>query len=64
MQIGFAATDAVASLKLIDAGVSKDDLMIISIVMFGVSGTTGLLVSKYIAGLRPLSIILKVIPIR
>lgn len=64
MQFGFAATANISILKLIDQGVSKDDIMIIRTVMFIVNIFIPLIVAKYTSGPKPLSIYLGVTPIR
>lgn len=64
MKIGFSATDSVSNLKLIDAGISKDDIMIITISMYIVKMIVPLIVSKYTSGTKPMSAYMKLMPIR
>ncbi|XP_060865229.1 acetyl-coenzyme A transporter 1-like [Metopolophium dirhodum] len=64
MKIGFSATDSVSKLKLIDAGVSKDDIMIITISMYIVKFIVPIVVSKYTSGTKPMSAYLNLMPIR
>jgi len=54
----------VSKLKLIDAGVSKDDIMIITISMYIVKFIVPLAVSKYTSGTKPMSAYLNLMPIR
>uniref|UniRef100_A0A2S2QHE6 Acetyl-coenzyme A transporter 1 n=1 Tax=Sipha flava TaxID=143950 RepID=A0A2S2QHE6_9HEMI len=63
-KIGFAATDSVSILKLIDAGVSKDSIMVIHTAMFAIKIILPLVVAKYTSGPKPLSIYLNATPIR
>ncbi|CAI6365998.1 unnamed protein product [Macrosiphum euphorbiae] len=63
-RIGFAATDSISTLKLIDAGVSKDDIMVINTAMYVVKMIIPLIIAKYTSGPKPLSLYLKVTPIR
>jgi len=54
----------VSKLKLIDAGVSKDDIMIITISMYIVKFIVPIVVSKYTSGTKPMSAYLNLMPIR
>jgi len=63
-KIGYAATGNVSILKLIDAGVSKEDISIIDSVMSGVNFILPFIIGKYTSGPKPMSVYLKVIPIR
>ncbi|VVC28209.1 Hypothetical protein CINCED_3A024306 [Cinara cedri] len=63
-KIGFAATDSVSILKLIDAGVSKDNIMMIHTVMFVIKIVLPLVVAKYTSGPKPMSVYLKATPVR
>jgi PAT family acetyl-CoA transporter-like MFS transporter 1 len=63
-KIGFAATDNVSILKLIDAGVSKDDIMIINTAMFVIKAIIPLIVGKYTSGPKPMTIYLNIAPFR
>ncbi|XP_060877593.1 acetyl-coenzyme A transporter 1-like isoform X2 [Metopolophium dirhodum] len=63
-KIGFAATDSVAVLKLIDAGVPKDDIVFIKTTMFVVKIILPLVVAKYTSGPKPMNVYLTATPIR
>jgi len=64
LKIGFAATDSLAVLKLIDAGVPKENIIIIHTTILVVEITVPLVVAKYTTGPKPLNTYLTVIPIR
>lgn len=64
LKIGFAATDCLAVFKLIDAGVSKDNIMIIQTFLLVAKVILSLVVGKVASGPKPLSIFLKTMPIR
>ncbi|XP_026823340.1 acetyl-coenzyme A transporter 1-like [Rhopalosiphum maidis] len=59
VKIGFAATDSVSPLKLIDAGVSKDDMMIINTSMFVAKIILPLTIARHTSGPKPMSLYLK-----
>uniref|UniRef100_A0A182M7Q0 Acetyl-coa transporter n=1 Tax=Anopheles culicifacies TaxID=139723 RepID=A0A182M7Q0_9DIPT len=61
---GFAACDAVTSLKLIDAGVPKDKLALLVVPLVPLQIVLPLAISKYTAGTRPMEVYLKAIPYR
>ncbi|XP_049290399.1 acetyl-coenzyme A transporter 1 [Anopheles funestus] len=61
---GFAACDAVTSLKLIDAGVPKDKLALLVVPLVPLQIVLPLAISKYTAGPRPMEVYLKAIPYR
>uniref|UniRef100_A0A2M4AAL5 Putative acetyl-coa transporter n=1 Tax=Anopheles triannulatus TaxID=58253 RepID=A0A2M4AAL5_9DIPT len=61
---GFAACDAVTSLKLIDAGVPKDKLALLVVPLVPLQIILPLAISKYTAGARPMEVYLKAIPYR
>jgi len=63
-KIGYAATDHVSTLKLIDAGVSKEDISIIDSVMSGVNTVIPFFIGKYTSGPKPMSLFLKIVPFR
>ncbi|XP_022165986.1 acetyl-coenzyme A transporter 1-like [Myzus persicae] len=63
-KIGFAATDSLALLKLIDAGVPKDNIMVIQTAMFVVKMILPLVVAKYTSGPKPMNIYLTATPFR
>lgn len=56
--------DSVSNLKLIDAGIPKDSIMIMNTMMYAVKLTMPLFVSKYVTGPKPMSYYLKITPIR
>ncbi|XP_060866175.1 acetyl-coenzyme A transporter 1-like isoform X1 [Metopolophium dirhodum] len=59
VKVGFAATDSVSPLKLIDAGVSKDDMMIINTSIIAAKIILPLVIARYTSGPKPMSIYLK-----
>ncbi|CAI6364916.1 unnamed protein product [Macrosiphum euphorbiae] len=63
MMIGFA-TDRVVVLKLIDAGVPKDNIMIIQTGMYVIKIIIPVIAVKYTSGPKPMSIYLNLTPIR
>ncbi|XP_060878681.1 acetyl-coenzyme A transporter 1-like [Metopolophium dirhodum] len=63
-RIGFAATDSLAVLKLIDAGVPKENIMVIHTTILVVKITVPLVVAKYTSGPKPLNIYLTATTIR
>ncbi|XP_026823089.1 acetyl-coenzyme A transporter 1-like [Rhopalosiphum maidis] len=63
-RIGFIVTESVSQLKLIDAGLSKDDIMILTTIMYVVKFTIPIFISKYITSIKPMSYYLKMTPIR
>ncbi|XP_060866110.1 acetyl-coenzyme A transporter 1-like isoform X2 [Metopolophium dirhodum] len=64
MMIGFASTDSVVNLKLIDAGVPKDNIMIIQTGMYAVKIIIPVIAVKYTSGPKPISTYLNVTPFR
>lgn len=56
--------DSVSNFKLMDAGVSKDDIMVTTTVMYAVKFIMPIFVTKYITSTKPMSYYLKVTPIR
>ncbi|XP_025424845.1 acetyl-coenzyme A transporter 1-like [Sipha flava] len=64
VKIGFAATDSVANFKLMDAGLSKDDITVIQSVVPGINLFVPLIVAKYTSGPKPISVYIKLIPYR
>ena len=50
-QIGFAATDSVTGLKLIEAGVAKETLAMLAVPLVPIQIFLPLLISKYTAGM-------------
>ncbi|XP_022174752.1 acetyl-coenzyme A transporter 1-like [Myzus persicae] len=63
-RFGFSGTDSASNLKLIDAGVSKDDIMITTTGMYAVKFIMPIFVSKYCSGSKPMDIYLTMIPIK
>ncbi|KAE9541283.1 hypothetical protein AGLY_004528 [Aphis glycines] len=63
-RIGFIATESVSVLKLIDAGLSKDNIMIMTTVMYVGKFAIPIFISKYITSIKPMSYYLKMTPIR
>ncbi|VVC42465.1 Major facilitator superfamily domain,Acetyl-coenzyme A transporter 1 [Cinara cedri] len=65
MKVGFSAMrSSLAYLKLVDVGVPKDDIMVLTTAMFAVKILTPIVVSKYTSGTKPLSVCMNLIPIR
>lgn len=64
LQFGFSATHVLSSLKLMDAGLSKDDITVISMVGTAVQFFVPILTAKYTSGSKSISICLKTIFIR
>ncbi|XP_055608396.1 acetyl-coenzyme A transporter 1 [Uranotaenia lowii] len=64
VKIGFAACDAVSSLKLIDAGVPKDKLALLVVPLVPLQIILPLVISKYTTGPRPMEVYLRAIPYR
>ncbi|XP_017955581.1 acetyl-coenzyme A transporter 1 [Drosophila navojoa] len=64
VKVTFAASDAVTSLKLIDAGVPKEKLALLAIPVIPLQLILPLIVGKYTNGPRPLDVYLKAIPYR
>ncbi|VVC28221.1 Major facilitator superfamily domain,Acetyl-coenzyme A transporter 1 [Cinara cedri] len=62
--VGSSATDSVANLKLIDAGVSKDDIMLIITTMYILKIVVPLFLTKYTTGQKTISFYLILWPFR
>lgn len=62
--IGYSTMDTVVNLKLIDAGVSKDDIMLLTTAMSILRIFLPLPLAKYTGGPKPLSFYLRSAPIR
>jgi len=60
-KIGFAAADSITTLKVIDMGVSKDDILMISTAMFGVNAIITIVFAKASTGLKSMVIFLKAV---
>ncbi|KAK7152302.1 hypothetical protein R3I94_008587 [Phoxinus phoxinus] len=63
-KIGFSAADAVTGLKLMEAGVPKEQLALLAVPMVPLQILLPLVISKYTAGPRPLDIFYEAFPIR
>uniref|UniRef100_A0A3Q3QIL4 Acetyl-coenzyme A transporter 1 n=1 Tax=Monopterus albus TaxID=43700 RepID=A0A3Q3QIL4_MONAL len=63
-KIGFSAVDAVTGLKLVEAGVPKEQLALLAVPMVPLQILLPLVISKYTAGPRPLDIFYKAFPFR
>ncbi|KAF0753279.1 acetyl-coenzyme A transporter 1-like, partial [Aphis craccivora] len=63
-RFGFSATDGPSDLKLIDAGVSKDDIMITVTGMYALKFIIPIFLSKYISGPKCMDHYLTMTPIR
>lgn len=64
-QVGFSAMRiSLLYLKLVDAGVPKDDIMVLNTAMFAVKILTPFAVSKYTSGPKPMSVCLKSMSIK
>lgn len=64
VRLGTAATDAVTTLKLIEAGIPKERLALLAVPMVPLQITLPWLISKYTAGPRPLTVFIKALPFR
>ncbi|XP_022174759.1 acetyl-coenzyme A transporter 1-like [Myzus persicae] len=65
MKVGFSAMrNSLLYLKLVDAGVPKDDIMVLTTAMFAVKIVTPFAVSKYTSGPKPMSVCLKSMTIK
>ncbi|XP_012567090.1 acetyl-coenzyme A transporter 1 isoform X1 [Hydra vulgaris] len=64
VKVGFAATDAVTGLKLIEAGVSKETLSFLAVPLVPLQIILPLAISHFTAGPRPLDLFIKAIPFR
>lgn len=63
-KMGFAATDAVTGLKLMENGVHKEHLAMLAIPLVPLQIILPWVISKYTAGPRPLDVFLKAYPFR
>ncbi|XP_034656430.1 acetyl-coenzyme A transporter 1 [Drosophila subobscura] len=64
VKVTFSAVDAVTSLKLIDAGVPKDQLALLAIPLIPLQLVLPLVMGRYTNGPRPMDVYLKAIPYR
>uniref|UniRef100_A0A3Q4G2A5 Solute carrier family 33 member 1 n=1 Tax=Neolamprologus brichardi TaxID=32507 RepID=A0A3Q4G2A5_NEOBR len=63
-QMGFSAADAVTGLKLMEAGVPKEQLALLAVPMVPLQIFLPVVISRYTAGPRPLDIFYKAFPFR
>ncbi|KAM4567136.1 acetyl-coenzyme A transporter 1 isoform 1-T4 [Odontesthes bonariensis] len=63
-KIGFSAADAVTGLKLVEAGVPKEQLALLAVPMVPLQILLPVVISRYTAGPRPLDIFYKAFPFR
>ncbi|XP_071841441.1 acetyl-coenzyme A transporter 1-like isoform X2 [Apostichopus japonicus] len=63
-KIGFAATDSVTGLKLIEAGVPKEQLALLAVPLVPLQILLPWFISKYTVGPTPLNVFLKAMPFR
>ncbi|XP_060878936.1 acetyl-coenzyme A transporter 1-like [Metopolophium dirhodum] len=64
IKMGSTATESVTNLKLIDAGIPKDDIMMTTSVMYVMKFVFPIFVCKYVTSSTPMSYHLKMTPIR
>ncbi|XP_078617067.1 acetyl-coenzyme A transporter 1-like [Branchiostoma floridae x Branchiostoma japonicum] len=63
-KMGFAATDAVTRLKLIEKGVQTENLALLAVPLTPIQILLPLVISRYTAGPRPMDTFLKAMPLR
>ncbi|XP_044058012.1 acetyl-coenzyme A transporter 1 [Siniperca chuatsi] len=63
-KIGFSAADAVTGLKLVEAGVPKEQLALLAVPMVPLQILLPVIISKYTAGPRPLDVFYRAFPFR
>ncbi|KAJ4922650.1 hypothetical protein JOQ06_024771 [Pogonophryne albipinna] len=63
-KMGFSAADAVTGLKLVEAGVPKEQLALLAVPMVPLQILLPVIISKYTAGPRPLDVFYKAFPFR
>ncbi|KAL5239627.1 hypothetical protein ACI65C_007037 [Semiaphis heraclei] len=64
IKMGFTASETVSNLKLIDAGIPKDDIMMITSVMYVMKFIFPIFVCKYVTSSTPMTYHLRMTPIR
>lgn len=64
LQIGFSAIEAVSNLKLMDVGVSKEDITVISMFIDIMQIITPVFVIKLISNTKPMNLYLKILPFK
>ena len=62
--MGFAASDAVTGLKLIEEGVPREKLALLGVPMVPVQIILPIVISRYTTGPRPMDVFLKAMPYR
>ena len=62
--MAFAATDAVAGLKMIDNGMPKERLALLGVPMIPIQIILPLVISKYTGGSEPLKVFMRAYPFR
>lgn len=63
-KVGFSAADAVTGLKLVEAGVPKEQLALLAVPMVPLQILLPVVISRYTAGPRPLDVFYKAFPFR
>ncbi len=58
-QLGFAAVNALSDLKLVEAGLAKEVRALMSVPLTPISLIVPILVSKWTAGVKPMSVFMK-----
>jgi len=64
LKIGYAATDSMSILKVIDAGVPKESILIINSTILVVKMILPLIIAKKTSGTKPMNVFLTATPIR
>lgn len=64
LQVGFSACDAVTGLKLVDAGVPKEHLAFLAVLLVPLQIMLPIAISKYTTGPRPLDVYKTAVPYR
>ncbi|XP_058789178.1 acetyl-coenzyme A transporter 1 [Phymastichus coffea] len=64
LKIGFSASDAVTSLKMVEGGIPKEKFALIAVPLIPLQIVLPLFISKYTAGPKPMDIFLKAYPYR
>ncbi|VVC28216.1 Hypothetical protein CINCED_3A007453 [Cinara cedri] len=63
-RIGFSAIEAVSNLKIMDAGVSKEDITVIAMFIDMIQIVIPFFITKYISGPKPMSLYMNILPIK
>ncbi|XP_031572070.1 acetyl-coenzyme A transporter 1-like [Actinia tenebrosa] len=63
-KVGFAAADSVTGLKLVEAGIPKENLAMLAIPMVPIQILLPLYISKYTSGPKPFDVFLRAFPCR